>query len=73
MGNPLKSRPSIPLAITTVLIVIIGVLLPYSPLAGLLGFTTLPGPFFAFLAISTATYLLLVQLAKRILFAQAVI
>lgn len=73
MGNPLKSRPSIPLAITTVLIVIIGVLLPYSPLAGLLGFTTLPGPFFAFLAISTATYLLLVQLAKRILFARAAI
>jgi Mg2+-importing ATPase len=73
MGNPLKSRPSISLAITTVLIVIIGVLLPYSPLAGLLGFTTLPGPFFAFLAISTATYLLLVQLAKRILFAQAVV
>ena len=73
MGNPLKSRPSIPLAVTTVLIVIIGVLLPYSPLAGLLGFTTLPGPFFAFLAISTATYLLLVQLAKRILFAQAVV
>lgn len=69
MGNPLKSRPSVPLAATTVLIVIVGVLLPYSPVAGLLGFTTLPGRFFSFLAISTVTYLLLVELAKRLLFA----
>jgi Mg2+-importing ATPase len=71
LGNPLKSRPSAPLAITTVLIVIIAVLLPYSPLAHLLGFTPLPGPFFAFLAVSTATYLLLVESAKRLLFARA--
>jgi Mg2+-importing ATPase len=70
MGNPLKSRPSVPLAITTVLVVIIGVVLPYSPAAKLLGFTTLPGPFFAFLAISTVTYLLLVEWAKRLLFAR---
>jgi Mg2+-importing ATPase len=71
MGNPLKSRPSVPLAITTILIVIIGVLLPYSPVAQLLGFTALPGPFFVFLAISTVTYLLLVEFAKRLLFAPA--
>ena len=71
MGNPLKSRPSVPLTITTILIVIIGVLLPYSPLAGLLGFMTLPGPFFTFLTISTATYLLLVEWAKRLLFAHS--
>ena len=70
MGNPLKSRPSAPLAITTILIVVIGIALPYSPVAGLLGFTMLPGPFFTFLAISTATYLLLVEWAKRRLFAQ---
>ena len=70
-GNPLKSRPSIPLAITTILIVIIGVVLPFSPLATLLGFTPLPGPFFTFLAISTITYLLLVEWAKRFLFSRA--
>ena len=69
-GNPLKSRPSIPLAITTVLVVIIGVVLPFSPLAKLLGFTPLPPPFFAFLAISTITYLLLVEWAKRLLFSR---
>jgi Mg2+-importing ATPase len=71
MGNPLKSRPSIPLATTTILIVVVGMLLPYLPLASYLGFTPLPGPFFTFLAISTVTYLLLVELAKRLLFARA--
>ena len=70
MGNPLESRPSTPLAVTTVLIVIIGVLLPYSPLATLLGFTKLPGAYFSFLAISTVTYLLLVEFAKHLLFPQ---
>jgi len=69
-GNPLKSRPSIPLAITTILIVIIGVVLPFSSLAKLLGFTPLPAPFFTFLAISTITYLLLVECAKRWLFSR---
>lgn len=67
MGNPLKSRPSTPLAVTTLLIVAAGVWLPYSPLAGVLGFTPLPGPFFAFLAVSTVTYLLLVEGGKRLL------
>jgi P-type Mg2+ transporter len=71
MGNPLKSRPSGPLAITTVLTVIIGCLIPYSPLKGLLGFTSLPWPFFVFLGVSTITYLLLVEFAKRRLFARA--
>jgi P-type Mg2+ transporter len=68
MGNPLRSRPSLPLTITTVAIVIVGVLLPFSPLAGILGFTALPVPYFAFLAISMVTYLLLVEFAKRRLF-----
>jgi magnesium-transporting ATPase (P-type) len=69
--NPFKSRPSVPLAITTILIVIVGIWLPYSPLAHRLGFTALPGPFFTFLAISTVTYLLLVQLAKGMLFSHS--
>jgi P-type Mg2+ transporter len=67
MGNPLRSRPSTPLAVTTVLMVIAGILIPYSPVAGMLGFTSLPGPFFLFLALSTVTYLVLVQLGKRML------
>jgi Mg2+-importing ATPase len=68
MGNPLRSRPSFPLTLTTISIVIIGVVLPFLPLASVLGFTPLPGPYFTFLAISTLTYLLLVEIAKRRLF-----
>jgi Mg2+-importing ATPase len=71
MGNPFRSRPSLPLAITTVLIVVIGIILPFSPLSSILGFTPLPAPYFTFLAISTLTYLLLVEVAKRRLFGQA--
>jgi Mg2+-importing ATPase len=41
-GNPLCSRPSLPLTLTVLLIVLTGILLPYSPLAGTLGFTPLP-------------------------------
>jgi P-type Mg2+ transporter len=69
--NPLQSRPSMPLALTTVAIVIIGALLPYSPLAGVLGFVPLPGRFFLFLGVATLTYLALVEVAKRYLLAGA--
>lgn len=71
MGNPLRSRPSLPLAVTTILITMIGVFLPFSPLAGILGFVPLPGAYFTFLAISTLTYLALVEIAKRQLFGRA--
>ena len=64
-GNPLRSRPSRPLAITTLLIVAIGMLLPYTPLAVPLGFTPLPGLYFLFLVVMTAIYLLFVELLKR--------
>jgi Mg2+-importing ATPase len=69
--NPLKSRPSLPLTVTTILIVVLGVVLPYSPLARELGFTALPRPCYVFLIISTVTYLFLVELAKRLLFRRA--
>lgn len=64
-ANPLRSRPSRPLAITTLLIVAIGVILPVTPLAGALGFTPLPALYFLFLAGMTITYLLLVEVVKR--------
>jgi len=63
--NPLRSRPSAPLVATCLAVVAIGIYLPFSPLAGLLGFTQLPAAYFAFLAVATATYLLLVEAAKR--------
>lgn len=64
-GNPFRSRPSLPLAITTVLIVVVGIVLPFSPLAEVFGFTPMPGMFFLFLGITVITYLLLVELVKR--------
>jgi P-type Mg2+ transporter len=63
--NPLRSRPSGPLIATCLTVVAIGIYLPFSPLAGVLGFTPLPAGYFAFLAIATAAYLLLVEAAKR--------
>jgi Mg2+-importing ATPase len=63
--NPLKSRPSLALAITTLGMVAIGIALPFLPIAQRLGFTPLPGIYFVFLAVATFTYLLLVEFAKR--------
>jgi P-type Mg2+ transporter len=57
----------VPLAVTTVPIVIVGVVLPYSPLAGILGFEPLPAGYFLFLSGVTFSYLVLVELAKRYL------
>ena len=64
-GNPLRSRPSLPLAVTTVLVVLIGVVLPFTPLAATLGFVPLPGTYFVFLGGVTMTYLVLVEVVKR--------
>jgi Mg2+-importing ATPase len=69
--NPLRSRPSNPLIATCLAVVAIGLYLPYSPLAGILGFTHLPGTYFAFLAVATGAYLLLVEVAKRRLVGEA--
>ena len=63
--NPLRSRPSRPLLATCLAVVAIGIYLPFSPLAGMLGFTRLPAGFFTFLAVATGAYLLLVEAAKR--------
>ena len=63
--NPLRSRPSGPLIATCLSAVAIAIYLPFSPLAHILGFTPLPPRYFAFLAVATGTYLLLVEAAKR--------
>ena len=68
--NPFKSRPSLPLRLRQS-DRDAGSLAPYSPLAKTLGFTTLPGSFYWFLALATGTYLVLVEIAKRALFSRA--
>ncbi len=66
--NPLRSRPSPPLIASCLAAVAVGIYLPFSPLAGVLGFTALPAGYFAFLSVATGTYLLMVEAAKRLLF-----
>jgi Mg2+-importing ATPase len=65
--NPLRSRPSSPLIATCLAAVAVGTYLPFSPLAGILGFTPLPAAYFGFVAVTTGVYLLLVEAAKRLL------
>jgi Mg2+-importing ATPase len=67
-GNPLRSRPSLPLVATTLTVVAAGIALPFTPIAASLGFVPLPFPFFLFLAAMTGAYLMAVELAKRRLF-----
>jgi Mg2+-importing ATPase len=65
--NALRSRASVPLTLTTFLIVTAGVLLPFSPQARVLGFVPLPASYFAYLTTATIVYLFLVELGKRVL------
>jgi Mg2+-importing ATPase len=64
-GNPLRSRPSLPLTVTTLAVVAAGLILPFTPLAAPLGFVPLPGLYFAFLSAATITYLVCVEIVKR--------
>jgi len=59
-----RSRPSGPVLATTVTMAAIGAILPFTPLAGILGFTRLPVVFFAILAALIAAYLAIVEVAK---------
>ena len=65
-----RSRPSLGLAASTLTVVAVGIWLPFSPLAGLLGFVPLPFPFFLALLGMTVLYLVLVETAKRWFFAR---
>jgi Mg2+-importing ATPase len=64
-GSPFRSRPSPALTATVLGAVIVGAALPFGPAAHALGFVPLPPKFFAFLFAATATYLGLVEVAKR--------
>ena len=67
-GNPLTSHPSRPLLITTILIVLLGLLLPFSPMSKTLGFSVLPAGYYAYVLVATSVYLAVVEVGKRILF-----
>lgn len=65
-GNPFRSRPSSPLALTIWLVVGFGAVLPYLQIGRYFGFTPLPWAFFVFLVLATVAYLTTVNFAKRL-------
>jgi Mg2+-importing ATPase len=60
----IQSRASWQLSMTTILIMLIGAVLPYSPLAGPLGFVPLPWLFWVLLALTSVCYVALTQVIK---------
>ncbi|HVZ37805.1 MAG TPA: magnesium-translocating P-type ATPase [Candidatus Kapabacteria bacterium] len=60
----IESRASLQLTITSILIVVIAALLPFSPLAGPLGFVPLPGLYWPLLAAMMVCYVVLTQIVK---------
>lgn len=63
--NCWESRPSLPLVISVLSIVVIGILLPFSPLGPLFQFTPLPGMYFLFLLVATFSFLSLMEILKK--------
>ncbi|MFW2571965.1 magnesium-translocating P-type ATPase [Legionella sp. 29fVS95] len=63
--SPFKSKPSLALTLTVLMVVTVSILLPFSPLASALGFVPLPISFFLFLTLATIGYLYLVEVIKN--------
>jgi Mg2+-importing ATPase len=66
-----RSHPSLPLTLAALGVVLVGALLPATPLARTFGFSPLPGAFFAVLAGMVLVYLALIELGKRIFYRAA--
>jgi P-type Mg2+ transporter len=66
----LRSRPSVPLMVAALGVVAVGVVLTVTPVADTLGFTAVPVSFFAALAGMVAAYLLLIELGRRLFYAE---
>ncbi|MFE0188639.1 hypothetical protein [Streptomyces sp. NPDC058989] len=60
----LQSRATLPVVVMTVLIMSVGLYLPFSPLAGALGMQALPMSYFPWLIATLAAYCLLTQGVK---------
>jgi len=60
-----ESRPSLPLAVTSASICLVGLWLPHSPLRGLLGFAPLPAAYWPLLGFVLTAYLPLTYVVKR--------
>ncbi|MEM3459455.1 MAG: magnesium-translocating P-type ATPase [Candidatus Bathyarchaeia archaeon] len=62
------SRPSTLLLLSSLSVVAIALLLPFTPIGNIFGFVTPPPSFFAFLVALTVSYLLLVDLIKSVFY-----
>jgi P-type Mg2+ transporter len=63
--NPLRSRPNRWLVLTSLSVVATAMVLPFTPLAPMLGFAPLPLSYFGLLAALLGTYLVMVEGAKQ--------
>ncbi len=66
-----RSHPSLPLTLSALAVVVVGAVLPATPLAHTLGFQPLPGGFFAALAGMVVCYLGLIEVGKRFFYRAA--
>ena len=66
-----RSHPSLPITLTSLGVVAVGAVLPATPLAHTLGFSPLPGAFFAALAGMVIGYLVLIEFGKRLFYRTA--
>jgi Mg2+-importing ATPase len=65
-----KSMPSRPLLVAMVLVLLVTLALPYSPLKGILGFTPMPFSSLMLLGLITVTYAAASELTKKYFFAR---
>ncbi|QDL54968.1 magnesium-translocating P-type ATPase [Rhodoferax aquaticus] len=63
--NPLRSTPNRWLVLSSLGVVLAAMVLPFTPLAPYLGFTSLPLEFFGLLAVLLGAYLAMVELGKQ--------
>jgi Mg2+-importing ATPase len=64
-GAFFKSRPGPHLLVATVMVVAAALVLPYTPLAGVLGFAPMPPPMLAVLAAIVMLYVVAAEMAKK--------
>ncbi|HET7831957.1 MAG TPA: magnesium-translocating P-type ATPase [Gallionella sp.] len=67
-GSPFRSRPSLALTVTSLAVVVVAAALPFTPVAGHLGFVAPPPLFFAILLVMVLSYLAAAELVKRLFY-----
>ena len=70
-GPPWRSVPHPLLTCLTIGVVLLGLIIPLTPLGPVFGFVEPPPGFYLFLVLAVAAYLLLVEVAKRFLYRHA--